>query len=152
MALLRAWKRERGLLALTLARPDAIVFGTINGEHVSPEKLTRNFGQALARCRKVYPDLPVITAHGLRHTHVSVLLSGGTPVKTVSARIGHSTPMVTMSVYAHLLDGDDEAAAGSFAALVAAAGMKYQRSITARLTAWLIRQVMHDDLRKHRWA
>ena len=43
------------------------------------------------------------------------------PVKTVSARVGHSTPLVTMSVYAHLLEGDDEAAADSFAATVSEA-------------------------------
>jgi len=55
-----------------------------------------------------------------------VLLSSATPVKTVSARIGHSTPLVTMTVYAHLLAADDEAAAESFAALVsdASAGLQ----------------------------
>ena len=43
----------------------------------------------------------------------------GVPVKTVSARAGHSTPLVTMTVYAHLLEGDDAAAADMFASLVA---------------------------------
>jgi integrase len=121
VALLRSWKRDRGLLALTLVQADAIVFGTVNGEHLSPERVTRNFGEALAQCRKELPDLPVITLHGLRHTHVSVLLSSGVPVKTVSARIGHSTPLVTMSIYAHLLEGDDEAASDMFASLVGGA-------------------------------
>ncbi|HEY2638618.1 MAG TPA: hypothetical protein VGI66_01860 [Streptosporangiaceae bacterium] len=61
------------------------------------------------------------TVPGLRHTHVSIQLASGVPVKTVSARVGHSTPLVTMSVYAHLLEGDDEAAAESFAAAVSEA-------------------------------
>jgi integrase len=121
VALLRSWKRDRGQLALALARPDSIVLGDLDGNHVSPERITRNFGQALARCRKVHPDLPVITLHGLRHTHVSIQLASGVPVKTVSARVGHSSPLVTMSVYAHLLEGDDEAAAQSFAAAVSEA-------------------------------
>jgi integrase len=120
VAALKAWKRDRGLIQLTFAQPDAIVFGNLEGKHVGPERVTRNFGEAVDRCRKEHPELPVITLHGLRHTHVSVLLSSGVPVKTVSARVGHSTPLVTMSVYAHLLEGDDEAAAGMFASLVSA--------------------------------
>jgi integrase len=124
VALLKAHKRERGELALALARPDALVFGDPDGRHLSPEHITKAFGDAVAKARKKLPDLPVITLHGLRHTHVSVLLSNGVPVKTVSARIGHSTPLVTMSVYAHLLAGDDEAAAGTFAALVSGAAAR----------------------------
>jgi hypothetical protein len=34
---------------------------------------------------------------------------------TVSARIEHGMPLVTMSIYAHLPAGDDEAAAETFA-------------------------------------
>lgn len=130
VALLKAHKRERGSRALSLARDDALVFGDLNGKHHSPEHLTKAFGDAAAKCRKELDgDLPVITLHGLRHTHVSVLLSSGTPVKTVSSRIGHSTPLVTMTIYAHLLAGDDEAAAGTFAALVsdAASGAEVSR-------------------------
>ncbi len=122
VALLKAHKRERGELALALARPDSLVFGDLEGRYLSPEHVTKAFGDAVAKCRKELDgDLPVITLHGLRHTHVSVLLSSGTPVKTVSSRIGHSTPLVTMSIYVHLLAGDDEAAAGTFAALVSGA-------------------------------
>jgi integrase len=99
----------------------ATAFADLEGQHLDPEHFTRNFGGAVARCRKeLGEDLPLITLHGLRHTHVSVLLSSGVPVETVSARIGHSTPIVTMTIYAHLLAGDDEVAAGTFAALVSA--------------------------------
>ena len=106
-----------------------------------PPPLFRAPDQGVRRCRGQVQrgdgeDLPAITLHGLRHTHVSVLLSSGVPVKTVSARIGHSTPLVTMSVYAHLLAGDDEAAAGTFAQHFAQHNMVpsllwYQSSITA---------------------
>jgi integrase len=52
-----------------------------------------------------------IRFHDLRHTHASELLSAGTPVKTVSKRLGHANATVTMNIYAHLLSGDDERAA-----------------------------------------
>jgi integrase len=45
-------------------------------------------------------------------------LSKGTPVKTVSARLGHKSAVVTMTVYAHVLPGDDAGAAALFADVI----------------------------------
>ncbi len=55
--------------------------------------------------------LPRIGVHGLRHTWATLALRAGVPLWVVSERIGHSDPAVTMSIYAHALDGDDQAAA-----------------------------------------
>lgn len=49
--------------------------------------------------------------HDLRHLHASYLLGAGHPVNLVAARLGHASPNVTLSVYAHVLPGQDEAAA-----------------------------------------
>lgn len=57
------------------------------------------------------PGLPVVRLHDVRHSYVSALLAEGVPVKVVSQRIGHASPMVTMTVYQHVLPGDDRAAA-----------------------------------------
>ncbi|GAG61881.1 unnamed protein product [marine sediment metagenome] len=46
-----------------------------------------------------------VTFHGLRHTHVSMLIKAGAPINTISARVGHSTPSITHDIYAHLLPG-----------------------------------------------
>ncbi len=54
----------------------------------------------------------------LRHTHASLLLSAGEPVKTVSERLGHASVTVTLGVYAHVMPGDQKRAATRFAALV----------------------------------
>jgi integrase len=49
--------------------------------------------------------------HTLRHTHGSHLLAAGMELPAVSARLGHSNPYVTATVYSHVLSGrDDEAA------------------------------------------
>jgi integrase len=49
--------------------------------------------------------LPVIRLHDLRHSHGSLLLAAGVPVKVVSERLGHTTPMITLTVYAHTMPG-----------------------------------------------
>ncbi|WP_299432128.1 hypothetical protein [uncultured Meiothermus sp.] len=45
--------------------------------------------------------------HDLRHTYRSLLLArGAPPVELVSERLGHSTPIMTLNVYRHLLDSE----------------------------------------------
>lgn len=45
-----------------------------------------------------------ITFHGLRHSHVSYLISRGVDIYYLSKRLGHSDITITMKVYGHLLD------------------------------------------------
>lgn len=45
----------------------------------------------------------MINVHGLRHTHVSWLLSQGVDLMYISKRVGHKNTLVTQTVYAHML-------------------------------------------------
>jgi len=45
-------------------------------------------------------------------------LLAGVPVHVVSQRLGHSSPVVTMTVYAHVLPGNQRDAADTFARLI----------------------------------
>lgn len=45
------------------------------------------------------------------------MLMNGVPVHVVQRRLGHSSPTVTLGVYAHVLPGADEAAAEALGAL-----------------------------------
>ena len=45
--------------------------------------------------------LQVIRLHDLRHTHATLLLAKGVPVKVVSERLGHASPVIIPQVYAH---------------------------------------------------
>jgi len=83
-------------------------------------RLSLPAGAALARCRAQLGDdaPPAITIHDLRHTHASLLLSAGEPVKTVSERLGHASVTVTLAVYGHVMPGDQKRAATRFAALM----------------------------------
>jgi len=75
-----------------------------------------------ARCnRETVADLPPIRLHALRHTHATALLEAKVPVHVVSQRLGHASPVITMSVYAHVLPGSGREAADLFASLIAEA-------------------------------
>jgi integrase len=46
-----------------------------------------------------------VTLHSLRHTHASMLIASGVDIITVSRRLGHCSPKVTLEVYGHLING-----------------------------------------------
>lgn len=45
----------------------------------------------------------IVSVHGLRHSHVSYLLSKGVDINYASKRLGHSNVTITQEIYAHLL-------------------------------------------------
>lgn len=55
--------------------------------------------------------MPVIRLHDVRHSSATLQLNEGVPVHVVSGRLGHSTPSVTLNVYAAFLPSADELAA-----------------------------------------
>ena len=56
----------------------------------------------LARhCRNV--GIPVISIHGLRHTHASLLLFAGVSIASVARRLGHSSMTTTQKTYLHII-------------------------------------------------
>ena len=63
-----------------------------------------------------------VTPHTLRHAFITAAsLTAGVPVHVVSQRFGHTSAVVTMTVYAHVLPGSQRDAADRFAALVGGA-------------------------------
>lgn len=45
-----------------------------------------------------------LTVHALRHTHASLLLENGTPIDTISRRLGHEDSKVTKEIYLHITE------------------------------------------------
>ena len=45
-----------------------------------------------------------LTIHALRHTHASLLLENGTPIDTISRRLGHEDSKVTKEIYLHVTE------------------------------------------------
>jgi len=56
----------------------------------------------LARhCRK--SKIPIISIHGLRHTHASLLLFAGVSIASVARRLGHASMTTTQKTYLHII-------------------------------------------------
>lgn len=47
--------------------------------------------------------IPIISLHGLRHTHASVLICAGVSIASVSKRLGHSNITTTQETYLHII-------------------------------------------------
>ena len=103
---------QRVALELGKLPDDALVFPTIDGGPRSPNAVTKEWSTIAAAF-----ELRDVT-HGLRHTHASQLIDAGVDIVTISKRLGHAKPNVTLAVYAHLFrTSDDKAAAAINAAL-----------------------------------
>lgn len=88
---------------------DGFVFARPDGTPIHPDYVSQSFERHLAKS-----SLPRIRLHDLRHTHATILLKAGVPVKVVSERLGHSSPAFTMTVYQHVLPGMQADAAKAF--------------------------------------
>ena len=53
------------------------------------------------RCKKA--GIPVISVHGLRHTHASLLLFAGVSIASVARRLGHASMTTTQKTYLHII-------------------------------------------------
>lgn len=48
-------------------------------------------------------DIPIISIHGLRHTHASILLYAGVSIASVAHRLGHASMSTTQKTYLHII-------------------------------------------------
>jgi integrase len=101
-------KTQESRLALGLGRAnrDDLLFPRWDGEVRSPHWLTQKFALAMAALK-----IEGVTLHSLRHTHASQLIASGMDVLTISRRLGHGSPAITLAVYGHLFGNTDAKAA-----------------------------------------
>src|SRR5690606_12168912 len=116
VAVLRRWRKvqaEERLASSGFYVDTGLVFGRPDGAWLHPDLFSQTFDRAVVRT-----GLPATTLHDLRHTHATLLLKAGVPVKVVSERLGHSNPGFTMTVYQHVIPGMQAEAAATFARLL----------------------------------
>jgi integrase len=102
----KAQLEQRLALGLGKSPPDGLVFATWDGKARHPDGLTKEWATAMAAMGR-----PEITLHSLRHTHASQLIAAGLDVLTISRRLGHGSPAITLAVYGHLFANTDDRAA-----------------------------------------
>jgi integrase len=87
------------------------VFTAENGAPVHADRVASRFA-TLVREAGVKP----ITFHGLRHTHIRILLDAGEPMFDIAKRAGHASVQQIISTYGAPLDGRGKRTAAAFAA------------------------------------
>jgi integrase len=102
----REQQEQRLGMGLGKAPETAPVFATADGRYLSPNAITKAWPVAMAAI-----GMPAVTLHSLRHTHASMLMNAGLDILTISRRLGHSSPTITLNVYGHLIHGGDDRAA-----------------------------------------
>lgn len=93
-------------LSLVKLPDDALVFANWDGTPRSPNATTKEWVRTVSKLK-----LPPVSLHALRHTHASQLIASGMDVLTISRRLGHGSPTITLSVYGHLFSNTDDRAA-----------------------------------------
>ena len=82
------------------------IFTMENGAPIDPDNLSREFRRIVKEA-----GLPHGTLHGLRHAYATALLSANVHPAVVQSALGHSSIMLTIDTYSHVMPGLEEAAA-----------------------------------------
>lgn len=97
LRVLKAWKREQLKAQSKQCIPIAgWVFTQDDGEVMhpaAPADYLRGFGKRY--------NLPGIHCHALRHTMASLAITNGADAVSVSEKLGHAKPSITLDVYSH---------------------------------------------------
>lgn len=101
----RTAQLERRLKAGAEWVENGFIFCGDHGEPFSQATLRREFRRVLKAA-----GLPGhFSPYSARHSHATILISDGVPIKAVSERLGHSRINTTLSFYAHVMPGHQEA-------------------------------------------
>ena len=87
---------------------DDLLFSDLDGAPLSPNAVSAAWSDYARRV-----GIPEVTFHALRHTHASQLIDADVDIVTISRRLGHAKPDITLRIYAHLFRKDDGKAAAA---------------------------------------
>ena len=102
----KAQQEQRMRLGLGQLPDDALLFTNLEDGPRSPNAMSKEWVRTAAQLR-----LPRVNFHAIRHTHASQLIAAGMDVLTISRRLGHGSPTITLGVYGHLFSNTDDEAA-----------------------------------------
>jgi integrase len=116
VAALRAWRAAQAAERLQWGSAwtdSGMVFTREDGTPIHPETFSDQFAW-----RVKVAGLRPIRLHDLRHTHASLGLAAGVPIKVMSERLGHTSSSFTADAYQHVTPALEEQAAATVARLV----------------------------------
>lgn len=92
-----------------------LIFTTRVGEPLDYRATVRRHFKRLLKAA----NLPAIRPYDLRHTSATLLLAAGENIKVISERLGHTSSVLTLDVYSHVLPHMQQGAATKLEALLA---------------------------------
>lgn len=95
----RRAQAEEKLRAGPSYNDSGFMFASATGAPLDIKNLTERHFKKILRGA----ELPPLTLYGLRHTAATLMLSAGVNAKVASERLGHSTVLLTMDCYSHVL-------------------------------------------------
>lgn len=105
--ILKNWRlKQKKILFKNGAGKSELVFSNSSGGYLMESRLRDELRKFLRK-----HGLPIITVHGLRHTHASILFEAGIEAKQIADRLGHSRIQTTLDMYTHLNDSQRYAVA-----------------------------------------
>jgi integrase len=109
----RTQNEQRLALGIGRSTPQDLVFPAWDGRPLMPNTLSREWSRTMTAIGGRQ-----ISLHALRHTHASSLIAAGVDILTVSRRLGHANPTITLGVYGHLYGNTDDRAAQAIDAML----------------------------------
>ncbi|WP_431029647.1 tyrosine-type recombinase/integrase [Lysinibacillus sp. LZ02] len=113
IAVLKEWRKRQQVEYLKLGhntlQTKQLVFSNTKNSYLQPSTIRK----WIVGIQEKY-NLSIITTHGLRHTHCSLLFEAGASIKEVQDRLGHSDALITMNIYAHVTKKAKEEAIQKF--------------------------------------
>lgn len=109
VSILRRHKAAQSEHRLSLGsawQKNGLLFPTPEGKLMHPSTLSHGYKRLLRRLG--FRELPF---HALRHTHATLLLRRGVHPKVVQERLGHTSIIVTLDTYSHVIPSLQETAA-----------------------------------------
>ena len=106
VSMLRSWRKRQAEERLACGdgyQNHGLVFPRPDGRPQHPETFSKTFDRRVRE--SAAEGLPVIRLHDLRHTWATLALKAGVDVKIVSERLGHSSPVITWTIYQHVVRG-----------------------------------------------
>jgi integrase len=102
LTVLKGWRAFQAaeFAAVGIANEEGCVFTDGDGNPIHLHALYQSFRRIVANA-----EVPPLRFHDLRHTHGSMLIKEGIPVKVVSERLGHAHIAHTIQTYQHVLPG-----------------------------------------------
>ena len=93
--------REAVQLIHALPHDSLYLFPNANGEPHSPNSWSQKLGRCMCRLNEEHPEVPILTAHELRHTYGTYLRRHGADIYTIQKLLGHKDINVTAEIYVH---------------------------------------------------